>query len=179
MWPQDGSGPRLAGLDWSLTPDSQVDGSAAVRSHGFTPDRSSAQGQPPWNGSVLPCTQERHGATRRLLPIWHEGCLTSASHFRFVNIGARIKMRGCVAYWSALSWRFHTVTESHCETRQPYSFDADFWIDLFLNMFLFELKLRQSVFVNKGPIDFTIMKEPLRRPWESSRLYATYASVCF
>lgn len=46
-------------------------------------------------------------------------------------------------------------------------------------MFLFELKLRQSVFVNKGPIDFPIMKEPLRRPWESSRLYATYASVCF
>lgn len=33
------------------------------------------------------------------------------------------------------------------------------------------------MFVNKGPIDFTIMKEPLRRPCESSRLYATYASV--
>lgn len=47
VWPQDGSGPRLAGLDWSLTPDSQVDGPAAVRSQGFTPDGSSAQGQPP------------------------------------------------------------------------------------------------------------------------------------
>lgn len=52
-------------------------------------------------------------------------------------------------------------------------------IFIFKHVFIFELKLRQSVFVNKGPIDFTIMKEPLRRPWESSRLYATYASVCF
>lgn len=55
----------------------------------------------------------------RLLPIRHQGCLTF--YLRFVNISAKIKMRWCVADWNALSRRFHTVTESHCEACQPCS----------------------------------------------------------